>query len=577
MTHDTSDQSSGKKSAPDLSLTSKILKLETLLDVGTAISSVLDINQLTDEILTRLAILIDLRGAFLMLKGDTDGQLETAARSGILDKEILELNLAREGGLYEEILNSGESQIVNDLNALEVPYRHLMLIPLKARDEVVGILGAIDRKNRKTDIVPFSAEDEQLVSAFANQVGNAVSNVRFYKNLQETNQRMTTTLNDLQEAQDHIIHQERMRALGQMASGVVHDVNNAISSIIGYTDLWILFPKMLNDREKILHDLETINRAAQDAAHIIRRLRGFYRTREEGNTILPVNLNHVIPQAIDITRPRWETQSREAGITVHMETDLNTIPNIPGDDADLREMFVNLICNAVDAMTEEGSITFKTSLDETHSGPYVALEVRDTGNGMTEDIRRQCLEPFFSTKGDLGTGMGLAMVFGIIQRHHGTLDIESEPGIGTAFRMRFPVDVSMPSSEIQNADHVLLQPIHALVANDDPIQQLVTKNFLEADGHNVTLASDGREALEQFHRGQFDVVFTDSIMPDMDGNSLARAIKKIAPRKPVIMITGDVDPDGSGDDTVDALLHKPISVEKFRETVAAVITRKWSW
>ena len=190
MTHDTSDQSSGKKNAPDLSLTSKILKLETLLDVGTAISSVLDINQLTDEILTRLAILIDLRGAFLMLKGDTDGQLETAARSGILDKEILELNLAREGGLYEEILNSGESQIVNDLNALEVPYRHLMLIPLKARDEVVGILGAIDRKNRKTDIVPFSAEDEQLVSAFANQVGNAVSNVRFYKNLQETNQQL---------------------------------------------------------------------------------------------------------------------------------------------------------------------------------------------------------------------------------------------------------------------------------------------------------------------------------------------------------------------------------------------------
>jgi len=225
----------------------------------------------------------------------------------------------------------------------------------------------------------------------------------------------------------------------------------------------------------------------------------------------------------------------------------------------------------VDAMTENGSITFRTSQVEEDNRQYVILEVSDTGSGMPDEVRRQCLEPFFSTKGDRGTGMGLAMVFGIIQRHHGTLNIESEPGVGTRFRMRFPVEIPPPPSDIQDDDHVLLQPIHVLVADDDPIQQEIMKNFLEADGHHVTLASDGREALERFHKGQFDVILTDRLMPDMDGNQLAQAIKEIAPRKPVVMVTGDEDPEASKDVKVDAVLVKPISLDKFRETMAAII------
>lgn len=557
----------------DLTLIRKILELETLFDVGAAISSVLNLDELTDEILTRLAILLDLKGAFLLLKSQHDGQLKTAATFGIEDKAILELQLTTEDDIFESVISAGKARVLNDINAPAAGCRHLMVIPLKARDEMIGVLGVMDRESKDDDVAPFTEEDEHLVSAFANQAGIAVSNVRLYANLQHSNERLTDTLSELQEAHEHIIQAERMRALGQMASGVVHDVNNAIASILGYTELWTLFPKMLDNKDKILHDLNTINTAAKDATHIIRRLRGFYRPREEGNKIFPINLNDVIPQSIDITRPRWHTQARDVGITIHMETDLNDIPSIPGDDADLREMFINLIFNAVDAMNENGSITFRTRHLDEEDQRYVILEVGDTGTGMPEEVRRQCLEPFFSTKGDKGTGMGLAMVFGIIQRHHGTLEIESELGVGTLFRMRFPVTEPPPSSDMQDEQHVLLQPVHVLVADDDPIQREIMKNFLISDGHKATVAEDGRQALEKFYKGQFDAVLTDRLMPDMDGHSLAQSIKEIAPRKPIVLVTGDEDLDGEPDKNVDAVLVKPVSLEEFRRTLAAVIVR----
>ena len=169
--------------------------------------------------------------------------------------------------------------------------------------------------------------------------------------------------------------------------------------------------------------------------------------------------------------------------------------------------------------------------------------------------------------------MGLAMVFGIIQRHHGTLEIESELGVGTLFRMRFPVTEPPPSSDMQDEQHVLLQPVHVLVADDDPIQREIMKNFLISDGHKATVAEDGRQALEKFYKGQFDAVLTDRLMPDMDGHSLAQSIKEIAPRKPIVLVTGDEDLDGEPDKNVDAVLVKPVSLEEFRRTLAAVIVR----
>lgn len=562
----------------DYALTRKILELETLYDVGMAIASVLDIATLTDEILTRLAVLLDLKAAFLLLMDEPGGQIRTAATYGIEKKSIVQLPLSNRADLFEEVMRTGQSRLLNDFDkhTEQSPCRHLILVPLKGRENILGVLGIMD-KERDADVQAFTVEDERLAVAFANQAGIAIANARLYNHLQESNRRLESALTELQTAQQHIIQQERLRALGQMASGIVHDVNNAISAILGYTELWIMFPNMLDNKEKILHDLQTINTAAKDAAHITRRLRGFYRAREEGNKVMPVNLNEAVLQAIDISQPKWSTQAREQGITIKIETDLQPIPEIAGDVADLREMFVNLIFNAVDAMPENGVITFRTrrigGYGRSTDGDHVVLEVNDTGAGMTEEVRQRCVEPFFSTKGERGTGMGLAMVFGIIQRHHGVLEIESEPGVGTLFRIRFPVPEPEPSAILQTADHILLQPIHALVVDDDPIQLKLMSHYLEGDGHRVVAAGSGREALEQFHQGQFDVVITDRLMPEMDGPHLARVIKRIAPSKPVILVTGEADTAEESSAHVNFILNKPVTLESFRHALATVIDR----
>jgi signal transduction histidine kinase len=553
-------------------LTRKILEMEALCDFGVSISSMLDVDRLTEEVLTRLAVLLELKAGFLLLKEPEAASPRIASRFGI-DEEAIAWFYSIDG-LISEVLESGQGATRNELGRglASAPCRHLMLMPLKARGEILGVLGVMDKDEPEHD-TPFTPEDERLVSAFANQAGIAISNARLYTHLQDSHRQLEGALDELKTTQKEVIQQERLRALGQMASGVVHDVNNALSAILGYTELWMMFPKMLDSREKILHDLGTINTAAKDATHIIRRLRGFYRPREEGNALIPVALNEVIAQAIDITQPKWHTQASERGAIITIEKALENIPDIEGDDADLREMFINLIFNAVDAMPEGGTLAFRTGA----AGEQAVLEVSDTGIGMTEEVREKCLEPFFSTKGERGTGMGLAMVFGIIQRHRGTLDIVSAPGKGTTFRIRFPIPSTRPVVDSRVQQLGLPHALRVLVVEDDAAQLEQIVRHLEEDGHAAVAAASGVEGLEKFHKGQFDVVITDAVMPEMDGFALAKAIKKVAPRKPIILITGyplpeEEDAGMAGPNAaITVVLQKPIILQLFRRALSQAI------
>ena len=232
---------------------------------------------------------------------------------------------------------------------------------------------------------------------------------------------------ELKQTQQNIIQQERLRALGEMASGIAHDFNNALTPILGFSELLLKRSEGLDDRDTVERYLRMMNMAAQDAATVVSRLREFYRKREEGENFAPASLHDLVGQAISLTQPRWKDEAQAKGITIKMEIDLQEVPLIIGDESELREALTNLVFNAVDAMPDGGTITLRTRRD----GNQVVLEVSDTGTGMTEEVRQRCLDPFFTTKGTHGTGMGLAMVYGIVQRHEGTLDIESEADKGT--------------------------------------------------------------------------------------------------------------------------------------------------
>jgi PAS domain S-box-containing protein len=390
------------------------------------------------------------------------------------------------------------------------------------------------------------------------------------ESLRESNRRLEEALAELQATQQQVLQQERLRALGEMASGIAHDFNNALSPVVGFTEVLLDRPEYLDNREKVTRYLKMVNTAAQDAANVVRRLREFYRHRDEEEILLPINLNELVEQVIMLTQPRWKDQALAGGVTIRVETDLQNVARVTGNESELREVLTNLILNSADAMPEGGTITLRTRSDGTH----VVLEVIDTGTGMTEEVRQRCLEPFFTTKGKRGTGLGLAMVYGIIRRHQGTLSIESGPGRGTTVIIRLPVHRGPGARARAHEAKGSSRRLDLLVVDDEPAIREVVTEYLTADGHYVETATNGREGLEKFLAGRFDVVVTDQGMPEMSGDQLAGAIKRVAPNRPVILLTGFGDiMEAAGDQPVDVdtILTKPVTVSAMRQALAKVM------
>ncbi len=415
--------------------------------------------------------------------------------------------------------------------------------------------------------------------------------------LRESNRRLEEALNELQRAQSKIIAQERLRALGTMASGIAHDFNNALGPIVGFSELLLTRPENLDDREKTLRYLQLMNTGAKDAARTVSRLREFYRKREEGDAFLPVDLSQIADQAIALTQPKWKDQAQAKGVAVAIAPELNKVPMVSGDPAELRELLTNLIFNAVDAMLQGGTVTIRTRTEErtngrveerknggddpstrplVHSSTHVLLEVQDTGTGMTDEVRAKCMEPFFSTKGDHGTGLGLGMVAGIVERHEARIDIQSELGKGTTFIIRFPVaeQATLRAAEI---DAPTTRSLRALVVDDEPLLRETMRLFLEDWGHTVVTAAHGREAAELFGPHEFDVVLTDRAMPEMNGDQLAEFIAQHRPGTPVIMVTGFgemMQHVGECPPGVTTVVGKPVTAAALRKVLAEVMKQQ---
>lgn len=386
--------------------------------------------------------------------------------------------------------------------------------------------------------------------------------------LQARNAELQRALADLEAAQQHVIQQERLRALGQMASGIAHDFNNALVPILGFCELLQLSPNALQDRKKCLGYLETIQTAAKDAASVVSRLREFYRANTGEEEFGPVHLARLVNQAIKLTQPKWKDQAQANGITINIIPQLSDTPPVRGEESALREVLTNLIFNAVDAMPAGGTLTIRTR-QEVGCG---VLEVADSGTGMTEEVRRRCLEPFFTTKGERGTGLGLSMVFGIVQRHDGQIDLRSELGRGTTFLISLPFfREEKVAAAVEKAAPI--RSLRVLVVDDEaPVRALLAAALTE-DGHAVEVAEQGVDGLRRFLAGRFDLVITDKAMPGMSGDQMAAAIKQVSPATPIILLTGFGQfLDKEKIPSIDVLVAKPIGVVALREAISQALS-----
>ena len=302
-------------------------------------------------------------------------------------------------------------------------------------------------------------------------------------------------------------------------------------------------------------------------------LKEFYRLRDENESLLPLNLNQLVNQVIDMTRPRWRDLPQRRGTMIEMQKDLAPeLPALFGIESEIREALTNLILNAVDAMPSGGTLLVRSRAGQS----VVILEVCDTGIGMDETIRKRCLEPFFSTKGKRGTGLGLAMVYGIMERHEGRIDIDSAPGKGTTMRLIFPMPktatVAAPVADTNGQSG----PFHILCIDDEPTVRTIMSEMLRHDGHQVETADSGRSGLNAFETARvsgnpFDVVITDLGMPHMDGREVATALKHQNPGTPVFMLTGWGDfMKEDSEQPVDAILAKPPRIQEIRNLLREV-------
>jgi two-component system cell cycle sensor histidine kinase/response regulator CckA len=360
----------------------------------------------------------------------------------------------------------------------------------------------------------------------------------------------------------------RMETLGHMTMGIAHDFNNLLSGIIGHAELMEGALNRDLDREVLSEHARTIHRAAQDGGTLIKKIQRYIR-REHESAFVPVDLPALIQDCVVLTRPYWYNEPRSAGIAITVEQQLQVVPAILGSASSLRDVLVNLILNAVQAMRNGGVLTIKTALvDE-----QLVLTLQDTGIGMSTAVSERIFEPQFTTKKD-GNGVGLSVASGIIQEHHGSIGVRSEFGVGTVFTLTFPVSesVQLRESAISSTASPLTGGIRVLVVDDESMVRTVLRRLLNLRGHEVTEADSGAAGLLCLESDTFDAIITDQGMPEMNGREFAARVRERRPDLPIILLTGDTY-HGQADSVISAVLAKPFKVDEVEATMVELLSQ----
>ena len=474
--------------------------------------------------------------------------------------------------VYEPDL--GRSQVPLMQALAEAGQYSLVAVPLEEAGSLFGVLICVREQANG-----FSSGECEFLRQLSEHVALAAHQAQLHDALR-------VAYEDLRQSQATALQQERLRALGQMASGIAHDINNAISPVTLYTE------SLLEDEPNLSlaarRHVEIIRRAVSDVAETVTRLHEFSRQRKGSTTLHPVDLNELARQVVGLTHARWSDMAQQRGVVIDMRAELDPeLPIIMGIESELRDALVNLIFNAVDAMPDGGPLTVRTIFvhePARHGRPpvrLVGLEVSDGGVGMDEDTQRRCMEPFFTTKGERGTGLGLAMVYGTMQRHGSGIKIDSALGKGTSFRFSFPVP-SAHAVEVARAGQMEVPPLDILVVDDDPLVSRAVRETFEKDGHRVSIADGGRAAIDAFISAQergnpFRVVVTDLGMPHVDGHQVSQAVKTADNNAIVILLTGwgqRLLTEGGTPDNVDYVLPKPPTRNSLRTALGRCLEAK---
>ena len=458
-------------------------------------------------------------------------------RADILDMEEQAAYVYDVQGNCQWVSPSGQRQLQQD--AHQIIGRHLFdLFPARPQDQMEAWRRAMDSKDPSSflalitvnsnvhriqvglfPVIDSNGQVQYLVgigrriveAEAAAHTASPIDNARLYE---EVRQALGTT----GPTQEQLVHVERLRAMGELASGVAHEFNNALAAILGRTQL--LMNQVIDETH--LRSLHLIEQAARDSAQVVRRILDFARFDSEAE-FSGVDLNQLVADVVELTRHKWSDEAQSKGQTIHVRRHPGDVPPALGNYAELREVLTNLVINACETISGDGEIGIATD----GSPEHVHISVSDTGMGMSPEVKSRAFEPFFSTKGSRGTGLGLSVALSIISRHNGKIAVESEERVGTTVRISLPI-APFAAQPDEPATHYVSEPSKAadiLVIEDDPLLRETMANILSLGGHKATLAADGAKGISLFKEGDYSLVFTDLGMPGMTGWQVVDAIR----------------------------------------------------
>ena len=404
---------------------------------------------------------------------------------------------------------------------------------------------------------------ECISSMIGNNKGDYIAGVSIIRDITERNK-----------MHQQLLQSEKLKSLGELAAGIAHDFNNVLAAILGRAQLLKMqFKPPPGKQEKrkamidLIKSLEIIERASADGAETVRRIQEFSRKRSDDKEFTQVDVNKLLENSMEFTSVRWKDDAESKGIKINIEKEFSSLPMTSGSAAELREVFTNIINNAVDAMPQGGNIQIKTTQENNH----ISITIKDTGVGIPEDIRNRIFDPFFTTKGVQSTGLGMSTSYGIINRHKGTILVDSAAGEGTTFTIKLPITSNALGVE-EKTKPILEEKRETtiLVVEDEEEVRNLLADILTESGHHVETASDGNQGIEMFKKNDFDLVFTDLGMPGMSGWQVAETIKTINGKTPVAIITGwnvELEESEMRERGVDLVVNKPFEVNQILRLV----------
>jgi GAF domain-containing protein len=547
-------------------------EVQTLSAVGETLASTLDIQEVLDAIADSATKLTGAQRSVVFEMDHEAGHLLARAMRGMpVDKGYLVqvgqgavgTAVARRAPVWSADVVADPPPGYDSIQAQEkvslaematrFGYRAVLAVPVVSRETVLGAVGIYwDETHRPAE------REIRLLAALARQAAVAMDNARLVTDLRHT-------LDDLKAAQETLVRGATLRAVGELAAGAAHHLNNLMAVVLGRTQLIL----MKKPPEDLVASLKTIERSAVDAAETVRRIQAFGRT-DKDDVVGALDLDAVIGEGIQLTRPRWEHEAQIRGARIEIVYDRAPLPRVPGRPAEIREVVTSLLLNAVDAMSSGGRIVIRTQADKSR----VTVSISDSGTGMAADVKRRAFEPFFTTKGVKSTGLGLAVAYGTIRRHGGEITMDSTEGIGTTVSFWLPCAASAAAAPAPPVEARPDRKGKVLVIDDEASVLEIVAEVLSAHGHSVTVAHGGREGLLSFAAGRFDLVMTDLGMPDLNGWDVVRAIKESRATTPVLVLTGWGDTaEAPAGVRPDGFLTKPFDLKRLAAEVGAVISR----